>query len=59
MAAFHKEILTRFIGTDVRKVTEYLECELIRDRSTKTAKIVEKGYAEHLECEILSLARLR
>jgi hypothetical protein len=32
MAAFQKEILTRFIGTDEREVTEYLGCELIRDR---------------------------
>jgi hypothetical protein len=31
MAAFQKEILTRFIGTDEREVTEYLGCELIRD----------------------------
>jgi hypothetical protein len=48
MAAFQKEILTRFIGTDEREVTEYLGCELIRDRSTKTAKIVQKGYAERV-----------
>ena len=48
MAAVQKEILTRFIGTDEREVTEYLGCELIRDRSTKTAKIVQKGYAERV-----------
>jgi hypothetical protein len=30
MAAFKKEILTRFIGTDEGEVTEYLGCELIR-----------------------------
>ncbi len=47
MATFQKEILTRFIGTDEREVTEYLGCELIRDRSTKTATFVQKGYAEH------------
>ena len=28
-----------------REVTEYLACELISDRSPKTATIVEKGYA--------------
>ena len=48
MAAFKKEILTRFIGTDEGEVTEYLGCELIRDRSAKTATIVQKGYAERV-----------
>ena len=46
MAAFQKEILTRFIGTDEREVTEYLGCELIRNRSAETAKLVQRGYAE-------------
>ena len=46
MAAFKKEILTRFIGTDEGEVTEYLGCELIRNRSAKTAKLVQRGYAE-------------
>jgi hypothetical protein len=46
MAAFKKEILTRFVGTDEGEVTEYLGCELIRNRSAKTATIVQKGYAE-------------
>ena len=35
MTAFKKEILTRFIGTDEGEVTEYLGCELIRNRSAK------------------------
>jgi hypothetical protein len=48
MAAFKKEILTRFIGTDEGEVTEYLGCELIRDRSAKSATIVQKGYAERV-----------
>jgi hypothetical protein len=48
MAAFKKEILTRFVSTDEGEVTEYLGCELIRDRSAKTAKIVQKGYAERV-----------
>ncbi len=39
MAAFRKEILIRFVGTDAGEVTEYLGCELIRDRSDKTAKL--------------------
>ncbi len=48
MAAFKKGILTRFVGTDEGEVTKYLGCELIRDRSAKTAKIVQKGYAERV-----------
>ena len=50
MTAFKKEILTRFIGTDEVEVTEnyteyvfgnlteYLGCELIRNRLAKTAQ---------------------
>jgi hypothetical protein len=37
---FKKELLTRFIGTDESEVTQYLGCELIRDRKAKTAKLV-------------------
>jgi hypothetical protein len=48
MTAFKKEILTRFVGTDEGEVTDYLGCELIRDRSAKTAKIVQKGYTERV-----------
>jgi hypothetical protein len=50
MAAFKKEILTRFIGTDEGEVTECLQpgCELIRNRSAKTAKLVQRGYAERV-----------
>ena len=60
MTAFKKEILTRFIGTDEVEVTEnyteyvfgnlteYLGCELIRNRSAKTAKLVQWGYAERV-----------
>jgi len=48
MAAFKKEILTRFIGTDEGEATEYLGCELIRNRSAKTAKLVQRGYAERV-----------
>jgi hypothetical protein len=40
-----KEILTRFVGAHEGEVTEYLGCELIRDRSAKSVTIVQKGYA--------------
>ena len=32
MTVFKKEMLTWFVGTDEGVVTEYLGCELIRDR---------------------------
>jgi len=41
MVAFKKEILTRFIGTDEGEVTEDLGCELIRDRSAKSATALD------------------
>ena len=34
--------------TDEGDVTEYLGCELIRNRSAKTAKVVQRGYAERV-----------
>jgi hypothetical protein len=48
MTVFKKEILTRFVGTDEGEVTEYLGCELIRDRSAKTGTFVQKGYTERV-----------
>jgi hypothetical protein len=48
IAAFKKEMLTWFVGTYEGEVTEYLGYELIRDRSAKTATIVQKGYAERV-----------
>ena len=48
MVSFKKEVLTRFIGTDEGEVTEYLGCELIRNRSDKTAKLVQRGYDERV-----------
>ena len=45
---FKKEILTRFIVTDEGEVTEYLGCELIRNRLAKPAKLVQRGYAEQV-----------
>ena len=46
MSTFKKEILTRVIGTDEGEVNEYLGCELILNRSAKTAKLVQRGYAK-------------
>jgi hypothetical protein len=46
--SFKEEILTRFIGTDEGEVTEYLGCELISNRSAKTAKLVQRAYAERV-----------
>jgi hypothetical protein len=46
MTTFKKQILTRFIGTDEGEVTEYIGCELIRNRSAKTAKLIQRGYTE-------------
>ena len=48
MTDFKKEILTRFIGTDEGEVTEYLGCELVRNCSAKTAKLVQRGYVERV-----------
>ncbi len=48
MATFKRELLTRFVGTDEGEVTQYLGCEVIRDRTARTAKLVQAGYAEHV-----------
>ena len=50
MTAFKKKMLTRFIGTDESEgeVTEYLGYELILNGSPKTAKLVQRGYAERV-----------
>ena len=45
---FKKELLTRFIGTDEGEVTQYLGCELIRDRQENSAELVQAGYAERV-----------
>ena len=45
---FMQELLTRFVGTDEGKVTQYLGCELIRDRKARTTKLVQSGYAERV-----------
>ncbi len=46
--AFKKEILTRSVGTYEGEVTEYLGCDLIRNRSAKTAILVQRVYAERV-----------
>jgi hypothetical protein len=48
MSAFKQDLLSRFVGTDEGEVTEYLGCEIIRDREARTAKIVQSGYAERV-----------
>ena len=48
MTAFKQDLLSRFVGTDEGEVTEYLGCEIIRDREAKTAKILQSGYAERV-----------
>ena len=48
MATFKRELLTRFVGTDEGEVTQYLGCEVIRDRTARTAKLVQAGYAERV-----------
>ena len=48
MKKFKQDLLTRFIGTDEGEVTEYLGCEVIRDRAARTGKLVQAGYAERV-----------
>jgi hypothetical protein len=43
MTVFKQDLLSRFVGTDEGEVTEYLGCEIIRDREVRTAKIVQSG----------------
>ena len=48
MAEFKAHMLNRFIGTDEGDVTEYLGCELIRDRKARTGQLIQAGYAERV-----------
>jgi len=48
MAEFKAHMLNRFIGTDEGEVTEYLGCELIRDRKARTGQLIQAGYAERV-----------
>jgi hypothetical protein len=48
MAEFKTHMLDRFIGTDEGEVTEYLGCELVRDRKARTGQLIQAGYAERV-----------
>ena len=48
MSKFKQDLLQRFAGTDEGEVTEYLGCELIRNRKARTGQLVQKGYAERV-----------
>jgi hypothetical protein len=48
MAEFKAHMWDRFIGTDEGDVTEYLGCELVRDRKTCTRQPIQSGYAERV-----------
>ena len=43
MAEFKAHMLDRFIGTDKGEVTEYLGCELVRDRKARTGQLIQAG----------------
>ena len=45
---FKQALLTRFAGTDEGPVTQYLGCQLIRDRKNCTSKFVQTAYTERL-----------
>jgi hypothetical protein len=48
MAEFKAHMLDRFIGTDEGEVTEYLGCELVRDRMARTGQLIQAWYAERV-----------
>ena len=51
MSMFKGDLLCRIIGTDEGEVMEYLGCELVRDRKTRTGlqrHLVQAGYAERV-----------
>ena len=48
MSRFKADLLSRFAGTDEGEVTEYLGCELVRDRKNRTGHLVQAGYAERV-----------
>jgi hypothetical protein len=48
MAEFKAHMLDRFIGTDEGEVTEYLGCELVRDRKAHTGQLIQAGHAERV-----------
>ena len=48
MVSFKQDLLSRFVGTDEGEVTEYLGCDIIRNREAKTAKIFQAAYTERV-----------
>ena len=48
MAKFKEDVLTCFVGTDEGEVTEYLVCELVRDRKARTGRLVQSEYAQRV-----------
>ena len=48
MSRFKADLLSRFACTDEGEVTEYLGCELVRDRKNRTGHLVQAGYAERV-----------
>ena len=45
---FKTDLLNRFQGTDEGEVTQYLGCQLIRDRPNHTSRFVQTAYTERL-----------
>ena len=48
MRKFKSALLQRFTGTDEGPVTQYLGCQLNRDRPNRTSQLVQTAYAERL-----------
>jgi len=48
MRKFKSALLQRFTGTDEGLVTQYLSCQLIRDRPNRTSQLVQTVYTERL-----------
>jgi len=46
MCKFKSALLNRFAGTDEGPVTQYLGCQLIRDRPNRTSQLVQTVYTE-------------
>ena len=48
MRKFKLALLQRFTGTDEGPVSQYLGCQLIRDRPNRTSQLVQTAYTERL-----------
>ena len=46
MRKFKSALLNRFAGTDEGPVTQYLGCQLIRDRPNRTSQLVQTSYTD-------------